>query len=592
MGKPCIQIFKIRVFLFAFFLISTTFSVAYGSRYNYAVVVSSSAYSDPGWKAVADSLLKKHGKNGTAVLFTWSSSVNEIKSSLSEFKPDYIAYIVRPATECNSAFVVAVSRLSRQLDNDPYGDAVWGIVTGYESSDALRAISESLTVKTVLAASSNLSYEPPIRRFYQAIGMTCDSYTKTDYLFPDSQGKVYTENKRPENEQDRIKLVSKWLNAQSLNIEIPGQGKLNGPVDCFITGGHGNVNLWQCHYPEAGTEGYMQSSGGKLYGAPYSGSSIAITAPTPKIFWCASNCLMGNPDKKDNVVYAAFGTGHAVQMFGFVNNSSSGNDFMAWGVYDRVTKSAGVYTLPRGFFLSNNNSLFELKHPSGEMDTKLVEQFTDSTVIYGDPAGDVKFYDFGDSARAYKTDLSFVPDDSGVAEFTYTLTMLAHDLEFGAGYCYQFRPISLLPVRIDPATVVITKNEGHTAEITDNLLIWEMLSKGEKLSRGKTKILRWTAKITDEKNVSVKDKHVSIETRPCMRVIPAPAGVIMHVMNMPSGKFNIRIVDLAGRLCYSGKFISNGMIKQSFNAGYTSGSGVYFLTLIQGRITMTSMIHG
>jgi hypothetical protein len=43
--------------------------------------------------------------------------------------------------------------------------------------------------------------------------MTCDSYTKTDYLFPESQGKISSEIKRPENEQDRIKLVSKWLNA-------------------------------------------------------------------------------------------------------------------------------------------------------------------------------------------------------------------------------------------------------------------------------------------------------------------------------------------------------------------------------------------
>lgn len=275
---------------------------AHSLHYNYAVAISSEAYSQADWKNLADSLVRKHEKNGTAKLFTWSSSVTDIKDELSGFKPDYIGYIARPAIECNAAFIVSVSRLSRQLDSDPYGDAVWGIITGYEASDALRAISESLTVKTVLAASANLSYEPPIRRFYQALGMTCDSYTKTDYLFPESGGKVYSENKRPESEQDRIKLVSKWLNAESMNLEISGKGSISGPVDCIITGGHGNVNLWQCHYPEAGTEGYMRSSGGKLFGSPYSGGSIAIAASTPKIYWCASNCLMGNPNSKDNLV--------------------------------------------------------------------------------------------------------------------------------------------------------------------------------------------------------------------------------------------------------------------------------------------------
>ena len=133
-------------------------------------------------------LLEKHKKNGSSALFTWSSSVTQLKETLSEFKPDYIGFIARPVLECNSSFIVTVSRMSRQLDSDPYGDAVWGIITGYGASDALRAISKSLVVRTVLVASGNLSYEPPIRRFYQAIGMTCDSYTRTDYILSRKTG--------------------------------------------------------------------------------------------------------------------------------------------------------------------------------------------------------------------------------------------------------------------------------------------------------------------------------------------------------------------------------------------------------------------
>ncbi len=562
---------------------------AHSQHYNYAVAISSETYSQSDWKIVADSLVRKHEKSGSARLFTWSSSVTDIKDELSEFEPDYIGYIARPAVECNSAFVVSVSRLSRQLDSDPYGDAVWGIITGYEASDAMRAISESLTVKTVLAASANLSYEPPIRRFYQALGMTCDSYTKTDYLFEDSQGKVYSENMRPENEQDRIKLVSKWLNTESMNLEIAGKGSITGPVDCIITGGHGNVNLWQCHYPEAGTEGYMRSSGGKLLGSPYSGASITITAPTPKIYWCASNCLMGNPDSKDNVVYAAFRTGHAVQMFGFVNNASSGNEFMAWGVYDRVTKSAGTYTLPQGFFLSNNNALFEINNSTGQLNTRLVQQFMDSTVFYGDPAGDVKFYDPGDSAKAFKSDITFNQDNSGNASFTFSFTMLAHDLEFGTGYCYQFRPVSLLPARIDPSTVKITKNEGHKALITDNLVIWELLSQGQKLVRGNTKTLQWTAKITDDKTGNRIKTHSRLPMRksPKLMVSAKMSELLINIEDVPNGCFDLRIADLNGKLYFKGKFYSTGMQEQFLSAGKLNiGSGIRVIQLVQGSLRL------
>ncbi|MBN1761175.1 MAG: hypothetical protein JW863_22795 [Chitinispirillaceae bacterium] len=546
--------------------------------YNYAVVISEAAYGDAGWKTVADSLVKKHGRSGTAKLFTWPSSVTSCKSELAAFQPDYIGYIARPATECKTAFVVAVSRMSRELDDDPYGDAVWGIITGYEAADALRAISEKLTVKTVLAASNNLSYEPPIQRFYQGIGMTCDDSTKTDYLFPGKSGKVYTENKRPQGVNDRINLVGPWLAAQSLDIEVAGQGRIEGPVDCIITGGHGNVNVWQCHYSDAGTEGYMRSSGGKLYGEPYSGSRFEIQVATPTVFWCATNCLMGNPDSRDNFVYAAFHGGHAVQMFGFIINASAGDEFMAWGIYDRVTKFAGKYTLADGFYYANNLAQFEVLNSTGQLQTSLVRTFLDSTVFYGDPAADVRFHDVGDSARAYKESLSYSAGDNGAAQFTYSITMSAHDLEFGAGYCYQFRPITRLPVRIDPATVAITGNDGHAPVITDDLLIWEMLSRGETLKKGDTKTLRWSAVITDEKTAAKASMQPRISTAAPekMRIVRTGILYTVEVRNLPEGNRELRIFTISGKLLLS-KPVADGSVQWRMKNG--SGVAVAVVTV-------------
>ena len=581
----------VQKIVYIFFPLSVIFSfftvIAQTPRsYKYAVVISDAAYGDAGWKAVADSLVKKHSGNGTAKLITWSSSVTSCKSALAAFKPDYIGYIARPATECNTAFVVAISRLSRELDDDPYGDAMWGVITGYEAADALRAISESLTVKTVLAASNNLSYEPPIQRFYQGIGMSCDSYTKTDYLFPGKSGKVYTENKRPQGVQDRINLVGPWLEATSLDVTVDGQGTIEGPVDCFITGGHGNVNVWQCHYSDAGTEGYMQTSGGKLLGTPYSGNSFQINAATPKIFWCATNCLMGNPDNRNNVVYAAFHSGHAVQMFGFMINASGGDEFMAWGIYDRVTKFAGAYTLAEGFYYANNLSQFEVLHSTGQLQTALVKTFQDSTVFYGDPAADVRFFDFGDSAKAYKESLSYEAGDNGTAEFTYSVTMQAHDLEFGAGYCYQFRPIKRLPVRIDPATVTITGNEGHDPVITDDLLIWEMLARGEKLVKGGTKTLRWSAVVTDDKTgiAAPRARRGRMPARAAMRIGRSGTRYTATVRNLPEGSRRLLLFTPSGKLLMGKTFTGAGT---GWNGNGTTGGGIVVAVVtVNGKVAL------
>ncbi|HEX2959773.1 MAG TPA: hypothetical protein VHO70_23255 [Chitinispirillaceae bacterium] len=565
------------IILITAIIVSSINSTAQSHSYIYAVVCSEAAYSDNGWRTVADSLVKKHAVKGVSRLFKWQSQVGEVKTALGEFNPDYVAFVAKPATECNTSFVVAVHRLCRALDSDPYGDAIWGIVTGYKAEDALRAVSESLSIKTVLAASGNLSYEPPIQRFYQAVGMTCDSYTKTDYLFSGSRGSVYTENKRPDNEQDRIKIVSKWLSSESMNISIQGKGTIGGAVDCIITGGHGNVNLWQCHYPEAGSEGYMQSSGGKLYGAPYSGSAIEINAKTPKVYWCASNCLMGNPDSKDNIVYGAFGSGRAVQMFGFIINASAGDEFMAWGVYDRVTKRAGTLTLPQGYFLSNNNALFEIRNPGNLINTRLIQPFMDSTVFYGDPAAEVHFHSFGDSAHAFKTDIIMSNSTNGLTEFTYTYTMLAHDLEYGEGYCYQFRPASMLPVRIDPSTVTIVENEGHKCEITDNILIWEMLSKGEKLNKGLSKTLTWRAKVTDTKTTAGKNIQIAEK--------PAAQTEIRHIRNgmtnsillsgLSDGTYSLSVTDLTGKVCCIKPFSPSGDGTALVSIEKSLPSGIY-----------------
>jgi len=548
-------------------------------NYTYAVVISKTAYADAGWKAVADSLMLKHKAN-SAKLFIWTTSVAEVKSALSTFMPAYIGFVAKPAVECNSAFIVAISQLTRSLDNDPYLDASWGVITGFTASDALRAISESIAIKTVVMGSNDINYEPPLMRFYQGIGMPCESYTKTDYLFPNLGGRVYSVEARPNGANDRTNLLCGWLNAQSLNISVTGQGTITGPFDLLITGGHGNVNVWQMHYSDAGTEGYIQSSNGQLYGSPYSGATVTVNSPTPKVFWCLSNCLMGCPDNANNFVYAAFHTGHAVQMFGFVPEAHAGDEFMSWGMYDRITKFAGTYTLAQGFFVAQNAAQFEVLHSTGQFDNASVKGYFDSCALYGDPAANVTFMDFGDSVKPYTEKISYTTPTQGTSAFTYTITTTKQSLGFGQGYCYAFRPVCVLPVRIDPATVSITKNEGHTADITDNTLAWELLAKGESMKTATTKTLSWTAKIISQTGLAGQlPKPAESSARMRSSIVRNGNGVLVTYHNVAAGKTMLSLVTAAGKKLLSVSGVSTGAPQQIAFVPLHYGSGIYFIVL-------------
>ena len=95
---------------------------------NYAVVVSQTTYSDGDWKPVVEGLVAKHH----VTIIQYKESVTDSLPELVRQFPRYICFVARPA-EAGAKFVANVNRLTRQLDDDPYTDALWGILTGYDA---------------------------------------------------------------------------------------------------------------------------------------------------------------------------------------------------------------------------------------------------------------------------------------------------------------------------------------------------------------------------------------------------------------------------------------------------------------------------
>ncbi|MBC8218705.1 MAG: hypothetical protein H8E73_09595, partial [Planctomycetes bacterium] len=114
---------------------------------SYVVVASEATFADHDWKSVVEALTKKH----KAQLLTYSTSVGEVLGELADIFPRYTCFVARPQ-EAGRDFVQEAHILTRKLDSDPYGDIIWGIVTGYDADDALRIArhKEPLSARRVL----------------------------------------------------------------------------------------------------------------------------------------------------------------------------------------------------------------------------------------------------------------------------------------------------------------------------------------------------------------------------------------------------------------------------------------------------------
>jgi hypothetical protein len=89
------------------------------------VVLSERTSNDAEWNAVADALVEKH----KATKVVYRNQMNTVRLDVALRMPRYLLFVARPE-ESDRKYVKRVHQFSRALDSDPYGDALWGIITG------------------------------------------------------------------------------------------------------------------------------------------------------------------------------------------------------------------------------------------------------------------------------------------------------------------------------------------------------------------------------------------------------------------------------------------------------------------------------
>lgn len=328
----------------------------------YVVAVDKVTHSDPGWHGVARALVRKH--QASLVRFdAGQEGMEDLVSALAKLRPMYVCFVLRPES-AGRAFVRAAHEAMRRIDDDPYGDAIWGIVTGYDAKDALSLV-KAPAERKINSFATSMGGDRTLETY--ASGFASDERTADNFWI-----------KRPGGRNMKVPTggcVAKVL-ADALN---------SIPVDYFMTSGHATERNWQIVYNQ--NRGMIEhTKDARLQVVEPGGKKRHnVTRASVKVYVGAGNCLIGHVDARACMATAWMHTAGVEQFAGYTVPSWYG--FMGWGVADLFGK--GRYTLPEARFLTNERLLWARRYcPSS---AKGLDYDRDVFAFYGDPKQRIMF---------------------------------------------------------------------------------------------------------------------------------------------------------------------------------------------------------
>ena len=293
---------------------------------DYAIVVSKTTHGDSGWSKVVDELVDKH----QAQVVDYEQNVNETLPVLQKIFPRYVCFVATSA-EATRQMVADAHRLTRKLDDDPFPDAMWGILTGYDAANALAIAKQR---------------EPlVIQRVGSGTELAMDRV---------SEGVWYCELKQNRMVRKTIGGEAKQENGPDDTTQALADLLTDYKADLFVTSGHATERDWQIGFRYR--NGSFQSKGGELFGVDTTGKRFSIHSDNPKVYLPIGNCLMGHIDGPDAMALAFMKNAGVHQMIGYTVLTWYG--YAGWGCLDYFVEQPGRYTFAEAF-LANQIALID-----------------------------------------------------------------------------------------------------------------------------------------------------------------------------------------------------------------------------------------
>ncbi len=293
---------------------------------DYVVVVSKATQSDAEWSKVVGELVAKH----QAEVVVYDNHISESLPALRKTFPRYACFVAT-SQEAGRPMVADVHRLTRTLDDDPYADVFWGILTGYDAANALAIARER---------------EPlVIKRVASGTELAMDRVTEGVWYCELEQNRMV--RKTPGGDAKQSQGPSDTTQALAATLT-----EYN--ADLFVTSGHATERNWQIGFRYR--NGEFQSKAGELFGVDTMGTRIPILSSNPKVYLPIGNCLMGHIDGPDAMALAFMNSAGVRQMMGYTVPTWYG--YGGWGCLDYFVEQPGRYTFVEAFF-ANQHALID-----------------------------------------------------------------------------------------------------------------------------------------------------------------------------------------------------------------------------------------
>ena len=293
---------------------------------DYVVVVSKATQSDSEWSKVVEELVAKH----QAEVVVYDKHISESLPALRKTFPRYACFVAT-SEEASRQMVADVHRLTRKLDDDPYADVFWGILTGYDAANALAIARdrEPLVIKRVASGTE----------------LAMDRVTEGVWYCELEQNRMV--RKTPGGEAKQSEGPSDTTQALAATLT-------DYNADLFVTSGHATERNWQIGFRYR--NGEFQSRAGELFGVDTMGTRTPILSANPKVYLPIGNCLMGHIDGPDAMALAFMNSAGVRQMMGYTVPSWYG--YGGWGCLDYFVEQPGRYTFVEAFF-ANQHALID-----------------------------------------------------------------------------------------------------------------------------------------------------------------------------------------------------------------------------------------
>jgi len=403
----------------------------------YAVVVDENTLEHPKWGQVVEALKEKYNAK---VFVAHYPEVGTVRKALNEYMPWYVCFVAQPE-QATREMISAAAHTMTWLDNDPYEDAIWAVLTGFVPEDALRVVNaEPLLVRRGLANVGDGWLD------WLEGGVSLDSDRREEYVY-----KFVKNISGVKQRLDRPKEITTEF------IELLNRDD----CDIISTSAHATEHFFYLGYPDPDSDGFItHDEKGNIYGIDILGEVHQVTTKKPKIYYAPGNCLIGHIDRQSCLSLAWIHNG-ANQFFGYLYTSFEPED--AWNIADYFLALQDQYTFAEATYAHWLALRFSVN--------ELIEAYPSSTrggkgnILYGDPAWEARVN--RTTKPAYSQDIDIENLSDGLMKMTVSITINS-EWESWVGV----RPVILFPFRLEQ--VRIEKTDVDKVGVADNFIVLDL----------------------------------------------------------------------------------------------------------------------